>query len=129
MYKLYLTDSKIIIHCNMFISPDCPLRSVKLYVTFIIAGSAYFPAEGTTNLHLDVSDAVNVMVFVGIPDDGPGGKAIHESAALQAIDNAGCDIITKRRVREVYEVPGALWHIFDAIDADKMRDFLNMVSL
>jgi hypothetical protein len=55
------------------------------------------------------------MVFVGIPDDGPGGKAIHESAALQSIDNAGCDIITKRRVREVYEVPGALWHIFDAI--------------
>jgi hypothetical protein len=38
-----------------------------------------------------------------------------------------CDIITKRRVREVYEVPGALWHIFDAIDADKIRDFLNMV--
>ena len=67
------------------------------------------------------------MVFVGIPDDGPGGKAIHESAALQSIDNAGCDIITKRRVREVYEVPGALWHIFDAIDADKIRDFLNMV--
>lgn len=67
------------------------------------------------------------MVFVGIPDDGPGGKAVHESAALQSIDNAGCDIITKRRVREVYEVPGALWHIFDAIDADKIRDFLNMV--
>lgn len=67
------------------------------------------------------------MVFVGIPDDGPGGKAVLESAALQAIDNAGCDIITKRRVREVYEVPGALWHIFDAVDADKMRDFLNKV--
>lgn len=93
----------------------------------LFLGSALFPAEGTTNLHLDVSDAVNVMVFVGIPDDGPGGKAIHESAALQSIDNAGCDIITKRRVREVYEVPGALWHIFDAIDADKIRDFLNMV--
>lgn len=24
---------------------------------------------GTTNLHLDVSDAVNVMVYVGIPED------------------------------------------------------------
>lgn len=23
---------------------------------------------GTTNLHLDVSDAVNVMVYVGIPE-------------------------------------------------------------
>ncbi|VDI29098.1 Hypothetical predicted protein [Mytilus galloprovincialis] len=107
---------------DFLVRPDLGPKMYNAY------GSAYFPAEGTTNLHLDVSDAVNVMVFVGIPDDGPGGKAIHESAALQAIDNAGCDIITKRRVREVYEVPGALWHIFDAIDADKMRDFLNMVG-
>lgn len=32
---------------------------------------------GTTNLHLDVSDAVNVMVYVGIPegnDDHEKGK-------------------------------------------------------
>lgn len=28
-----------------------------------------FPSEGTTNLHLDISDAVNVMVYVGIPYD------------------------------------------------------------
>lgn len=26
---------------------------------------------GTTNLHLDVSDAVNVMVYVGIPQGEP----------------------------------------------------------
>jgi lysine-specific demethylase 3 len=25
-------------------------------------------SDGTTNLHLDVSDAVNVMVYVGIPE-------------------------------------------------------------
>lgn len=48
-------------------------------------------------------------------------------AAVKAIDDAGCDSITKRRVREVHEIPGALWHIYDAHDADKIRDFLNKV--
>lgn len=46
---------------------------------------------------------------------------------MKAIDDAGCDSITKRRVREVHEIPGALWHIYDAHDADKIRDFLNKV--
>ena len=41
-------------------------------------GSSYFPSEGTTNLHLDISDAVNVMVYVGIPEDGAGGRSAHE---------------------------------------------------
>ena len=30
-------------------------------------GSAAYPSEGTTNLHLDMSDAVNVLVYVGTP--------------------------------------------------------------
>ena len=46
---------------------------------------------------------------------------------MRAIDDAGCDMITKKRVREVNEIPGALWHIYDAHDADKIRDFLNKV--
>lgn len=49
-------------------------------------------------------------------------------AAVTAIDDAGGDIITKRRVREIQEIPGALWHIYDAQDADKIRDLLNLVS-
>jgi hypothetical protein len=49
------------------------------------------------------------------------------TAAVRAIDEAGCDSITKRRVREVHELPGALWQIYDAHDADKIRDFLNKV--
>ena len=48
-------------------------------------------------------------------------------AALKAIDDADCDIITKRRVREVNEIPGALWHIYCAEEADKIRDLLNKV--
>ncbi|XP_076470563.1 lysine-specific demethylase 3A-like isoform X2 [Babylonia areolata] len=97
----------------------------KMYNAF---GSAKYPKEGTTNLHLDISDAVNVLVYVGVPSDGPRGKKEHENAAVKAIDEAGCDSITKRRVREVHELPGALWQIYDAHDADKMRDFLNKVA-
>ena len=51
------------------------------------------------------------------------------AAALKAIDDAGCDTVTKRRVREVHEIPGALWQIYDAHDADKIRDFLNKVGV
>ncbi|KAK3095194.1 hypothetical protein FSP39_011276 [Pinctada imbricata] len=107
---------------DFLVRPDLGPKMYNAY------GSAFSPQEGTTNLHLDVSDAVNCMVYVGIPDDGPGGKQHHVNAALKAIDDAGCDIITKRRIREINEVPGALWHIFDAADADKIRDFLNMVG-
>jgi len=38
----------------------------KMYSAY---GSALLPQTGSTNLHLDVSDAVNLMVYVGIPWD------------------------------------------------------------
>lgn len=44
-----------------FVKPDL---GPKLYNAY---GSASHPTRGTTNLHLDISDAVNVMVYVGIP--------------------------------------------------------------
>ena len=47
---------------------------------------------------------------------------------FKAIDEAGCDEPTKKRVKEGKEKPGALWHIFDPRDADKIRDLLNKVA-
>ena len=47
----------------------------KMYNAY---GSSHYPKEATTNLHLDISDAVNVMVYVGIPGDGPGGRKAEE---------------------------------------------------
>ena len=46
---------------------------------------------------------------------------------MQAIEDAGCCDATKKRVRQLK--PGALWHIFDPHDSDKIRDLLNKVSL
>lgn len=107
--------------------PDCFVRpdlGPKMYNAY---GSALHPSKGTTNLHLDVSDAVNVMVYVGVPKDGDTDEHIKE--AFRAIDEAGCDILTRRRVRDKGELPGALWHIYNARDADKIRDLLNKVTV
>lgn len=43
---------------EFFVKPDL---GPKMYIAY---GLAKYPQSGTTNLHLDVSDAVNVMVFV-----------------------------------------------------------------
>lgn len=48
---------------------------------------------GTTNLHLDVSDAVNVMVYVGIPI----GEGAHDEGM---ISRTRCF----RRVKDVFSV-------------------------
>lgn len=56
--------------------PECFVRpdlGPKMYNAY---GSAICPNKGTTNLHLDISDAVNVMVYVGIPKDGDDDKHI-----------------------------------------------------
>ncbi|XP_068210806.1 lysine-specific demethylase 3A [Palaemon carinicauda] len=107
--------------------PECFVRpdlGPKMYIAY---GSAIHPSRASTNLHLDISDAVNVMCYVGIPKDADYEEHIKE--ALKAIDEAGCDILTRRRVREKDEVPGALWHIYHARDADKIRDLLNKVAI
>lgn len=50
--------------------PECFVRpdlGPKMYNAY---GSANLCSKGTTNLHLDVSDAANVMVYVGLPKEG-----------------------------------------------------------
>ena len=57
---------------NFLVRPDLGPKMYNAY------GSAKFPKEGTTNLHLDISDAVNVMVYVGVPNDGNNTQKEHE---------------------------------------------------
>ena len=49
-------------------------------------------------------------------------------AAYRAMDEAGVCELTLRRIKQDGDKPGALWHIFDPEDADKIRDLLNKVS-
>ncbi|XP_041980199.1 uncharacterized protein LOC121733870 isoform X2 [Aricia agestis] len=99
--------------------PDCFVRpdlGPKMY-------TAYGGAGGTTNLHLDVSDAVNVMVHASAPADAPE----RAREAQRAADEAGVDVLSRRRARQ--RPPAALWHIYAARDADKIRDFLVRAEL
>jgi len=48
---------------GFFVRPDLGPKMYNAY------GSALSPQTGSTNLHLDISDAVNLMVYVGIPWD------------------------------------------------------------
>ncbi|XP_024888225.1 probable JmjC domain-containing histone demethylation protein 2C isoform X3 [Temnothorax curvispinosus] len=109
---------------NCFVRPDLGPKMYNAY------GSALYSNKGTTNLHLDISDAVNVMVYVGMPKDVNNEESLKaRTEAMRAIDEAGCDILTRRRARDEKEKPGALWHIYAARDADKIRDLLNAVAL
>ena len=48
---------------EFFVKPDLGPKMYNAY------GSAETPRSGSTNLHLDISDAVNMMLYVGIPED------------------------------------------------------------
>lgn len=108
--------------------PDCfskPDLGPKMYNAY---GSAKHPTKGTTNLHLDISDAVNVMVYVGIPKD-TGDDNSHLEAAYRAVEESGCDALQLQRIKEKNQYPGALWHIYAPRDANKIRDLLNKIAI
>ncbi|XP_030635590.1 lysine-specific demethylase 3B isoform X2 [Chanos chanos] len=105
---------------NFFVRPDL---GPKMYNAYGLI-STEDRKVGTTNLHLDVSDAVNVMVYVGIPE----GQANHEQEVMITIEEGDVDEMTKRRVYEGKEKPGALWHIYAAKDAEKIRELLRKVG-
>ncbi|KAG5853437.1 hypothetical protein ANANG_G00073400 [Anguilla anguilla] len=113
---------------DFFVRPDL---GPKMYNAYGLTSSEDRKV-GTTNLHLDVSDAVNVMVYVGIPegegdfqqDAVPNGFA----EVMTTIAEGDVDEVTMRRIYEGKEKPGALWHIYAAKDAEKIRELLRKVG-
>lgn len=99
-----------------------PELGPKMYIAY---GSALYSDKASTNLHIDMSDAVNCLVYVSSPMDGNRKEDTKE--VYKEIDLASCDILTKHRSRAV--LPGALWHIFHPSDTVKIRDLLNKVAL
>jgi lysine-specific demethylase 3 len=78
-------------------------------------------------LHLDISDAVNTCCHVSIPKTAKGEAGL-ERDTMKIIQKGGCDQKMLARCKEKDIRIGALWHIFDARDADKIRDFLNKLD-
>ncbi|XP_048187020.1 lysine-specific demethylase 3B isoform X4 [Perognathus longimembris pacificus] len=105
---------------SYFVRPDL---GPKMYNAYGLI-TAEDRRVGTTNLHLDVSDAVNVMVYVGIPI----GEGAHDEEVLKTIDEGDVDEVTKQRIHDGKEKPGALWHIYAAKDAEKIRELLRKVG-
>ncbi|XP_033829400.1 lysine-specific demethylase 3B isoform X2 [Periophthalmus magnuspinnatus] len=105
---------------NFFVRPDL---GPKMYNAYGLTATEDRKV-GTTNLHLDVSDAVNVMVYVGIPQ----GDKESEQEVIATIEEGDVDEMTKRRVYEGKDKPGALWHIYAAKDAEKIRELLRKVG-
>uniref|UniRef100_A0A8C4H3F9 Lysine-specific demethylase n=1 Tax=Dicentrarchus labrax TaxID=13489 RepID=A0A8C4H3F9_DICLA len=113
---------------NFFVRPDL---GPKMYNAYGLISSEDRKV-GTTNLHLDVSDAVNVMVYVGIPqgegDQEQEADISGRKEVMTTIEEGDVDEMTKRRVYEAKEKPGALWHIYAAKDAEKIRELLRKVG-
>jgi len=129
--------------------PECFVRpdfGPKMYNAY---GAALLCNKGTTNLHLDVFDAANVMVYIGLPQEANNEDHIKGlqlklkffslqflnllflftfTEAIKAVEDSGCDFLTLQRIKKGGETPGALWHIYQASDADKIRDLLNKVN-
>uniref|UniRef100_A0A4W3JU89 Lysine-specific demethylase n=1 Tax=Callorhinchus milii TaxID=7868 RepID=A0A4W3JU89_CALMI len=105
---------------NYFVRPDLGPKMYNAYGLITTEDRKV----GTTNLHLDVSDAVNVMVYVGVPI----GENNHEDEVMKTIEEGDVDDVTKKRIHKSKEKPGALWHIYAAKDAEKIRELLRKVS-
>lgn len=107
---------------SCFLHPDLGPKGYFAY------GSPFFLKEGTTNLHLDVSDAVNVMCYIGFPRDETISIDDYIKQGFNAILEADSDVANVNRVIEDGEIPGAIWHIYEASDADRIRDFLLKIA-
>ncbi|OCT96633.1 hypothetical protein XELAEV_18008842mg [Xenopus laevis] len=103
-----------------FVRPDLGPKMYNAYGLITPEDRKY----GTTNLHLDVSDAANVMVYVGIPK----GEHDQDQEVLRTIQDGDADELTIKRFIEFKEKPGALWHIYAAKDTEKIRQFLKKVA-
>uniref|UniRef100_A0A667X5R5 JmjC domain-containing protein n=1 Tax=Myripristis murdjan TaxID=586833 RepID=A0A667X5R5_9TELE len=72
---------------------------------------------GTANLHVEVSDIVSVLVYVGV---AKGNGVLSKTGKEEDLDEG-----VRRRLKDSSETPGALWHIYLNRDLDKVREFLH----
>lgn len=55
-------------------------------------------------------------------------RPVITAEVMMTIEEGDVDDMTKKRVYEVKEKPGALWHIYAAKDAEKIRELLRKVK-
>jgi lysine-specific demethylase 3 len=98
---------------SYFSTPDL---GPKMYIAY---SSIDTPKAGTTNLHVDISDAVNLLMYVSTQEDD-------KAKVLKILEEVKCgEEQLKRFVKG--EKLGAIWHLFRPQDADKIRSYFQMV--
>lgn len=80
---------------------------------------------GTASLHLEVSDTISILIYVGV---AKGNGALSKTSLLKRLEEEDLDDGMKRRLKDSSETPGALWHIYASRDTDKIKEFLSKVA-
>ncbi|TNN62877.1 putative JmjC domain-containing histone demethylation protein 2C [Liparis tanakae] len=80
---------------------------------------------GTANLHVEVSDVVSILVYVGV---AKGNGVLSKTGVLKRLEEEDLDEGVRRRLKDSSETPGALWHIYLNQDMDTVREFLHKVQ-
>ncbi|KAK3563315.1 hypothetical protein QTP86_021725, partial [Hemibagrus guttatus] len=81
---------------------------------------------GTSNLHVEISDTMSILVYVGV---AKGNGALSKSGVLKLLEREDLDESAKQRLRDPNETPGALWHIYLSKDLHKIQEFLQTVAM
>lgn len=98
----------------------------KIYCAY---GQSLPPKQGSTNLHLDVSDAINILVHVSQPTDAHLSENQYKREAVKrTLESAGCDEEDIKIFMSNERLPGAIWYIWHSSKANDMRRILREVK-
>ncbi|XP_034021083.1 probable JmjC domain-containing histone demethylation protein 2C [Thalassophryne amazonica] len=103
-----------------FVRPDLGPRLCCAYGVAASQGQDF----GTASLHVEVSDVVSVLVYVGV---AKGNGVLSKTGVLKRLEEEDLDEGVRKRLKDSSETPGALWHIYLNRDLDKVRQFLHKV--
>ncbi|XP_063290225.1 probable JmjC domain-containing histone demethylation protein 2C isoform X1 [Pelobates fuscus] len=106
---------------SFFVRPDLGPRMCSAYGVIATKDQD----TGTTNLHIEVSDLVNILVYVGA---AKGNGVPSKSGVLKKFEEEDLDECLRKRLKDSSEVPGSLWHVYEQKDADKIREFLHKAA-
>ncbi|XP_053548240.1 probable JmjC domain-containing histone demethylation protein 2C isoform X2 [Bombina bombina] len=106
---------------SFFVRPDLGPRMCSAYGVIATRDQD----TGTTNLHIEVSDLVNILVYVGAVK---GNGAHSKAGVLKKFEEEDLDDSLRKRLKDSCEMPGALWHVYETKDADKIREFLHKAA-
>ncbi|KAG7325568.1 hypothetical protein KOW79_011884 [Hemibagrus wyckioides] len=106
---------------SFFVRPDLGPRLCCAYGV----ASSQEQDFGTANLHMEVSDVVSVLVYVGV---AKGNGVLSKTGVLKRLEEEDLDDNVKKRLKDSSETPGALWHVYASKDLEKVKEFLHKIS-